>query len=51
MQSASTKKGLQINVKKTAVMSMNSTDKLEMSIYGEQVQIVSSFKYLGVIFT
>ena len=51
VQSASTEMGLRINVKKTAVMSLNSLEKPEVSIYGERVQIVNSFKYLGVIFT
>ena len=51
MQSASTEMGLQINVKTTAVMSLNTTEKSEVSIYGERVQNVNSFKYLGVIFT
>ena len=43
--------GLWINVRKTAAMSMNSPDKPEVSIYGEQIQIVNSSKYLGVVFT
>ena len=51
MQSASTEMGLRINVKKTAAMSLNSLEKPEVSIYGERVQIVNSFKYFGVIFT
>ena len=51
MQSASTEMGLRINVKKTAVMSLNTTEKPEVSIYGERVQNVNTFKYLGVIFT
>ena len=51
VQSASTEMGLRINVKKTAVMSLNTLEKPEVSIYGERVQIVNSFKYLGVIFT
>ena len=50
MQSASTEMGLRINVK-TTVMSLNTDEKPEVSIYGERVQTVDSFKYLGVIFT
>ena len=50
MQSASTEMGLRINVKKTAVMSLNTLEKPEVTIYGERVEIVNSSKYLGVIF-
>ena len=51
VQSASTEMGLLINVKKRAVMSLNAEEQPVVSIYGEPVQIVHSFKYLGVIFT
>ena len=51
MQSASTELGLRINVKTTVVMSLNTSEKPEVSIYGKQVQTVNSFKYLGVVFT
>ena len=44
VQSASTELGLRKKVKKTA-------EKPEVAIYGEQVQIVNSFKCLGVLFT
>ena len=49
VQSASTEMGLRINVKKTAVMSLNASEKPEIEIYGERIPIVKTFKYLGVI--
>ena len=49
VQSASTEMGLQINVAKSAVMSLNTDVVLVVSIYDELVPVVKSFKYLGVI--
>ena len=46
VQSTSTELGRRTDVKTTAVMSMNTSEKPEVSIYGEQVQIVNSLKYL-----
>ena len=49
VQSASTEMGLQINASKTAVTSLNTSAVPTVSIYGEQMPVVKSFKYLAVI--
>ena len=39
-QSASTEMDLRINVKKTAAMSLNTSEEPEIEIYGERIPIV-----------
>jgi len=49
VQLASTEMSLRINVKKTAAMSLKTSDLPEISIYDEQVPIVKSFKFVCLL--